>query len=54
MRTPAIKRMIIATATNVPATAPALEKNPLRDAGDATTVWTAGGGAVGVIVMVLI
>ena len=46
--------MMIATATNVPATFPGLEKNPpeLLDAA-ATTVWVSrAGGAVGVTVRV--
>ena len=45
----------MATATNVPATLPGLVRNPplLVFGTCVTMVWKAGGGAVGVMVMVL-
>lgn len=50
----AIKIIMIATATKVPATFPVLAQNPpLLSSFWATTVLMAGGGAVGVIVRVL-
>lgn len=51
----AIRTMIIATATNVPATLPGLAQKPVfASCFCVTTVCTAAGGALGVIVKVLI
>lgn len=53
IKSAAIKIMIMATATKVPATFPELEKKPPLLCAWVTMVWTAGGGVVGVIVRVL-